>query len=74
MRLVLIHEDTDLEVKRGDVVTDFRGDKSVITGMQEPRHSSSEGRVLVADNAKVSEAESAAYYPSVFGLKWVIRK
>jgi len=44
-------------VDRGDDLTDFRGNPSVLDSAECPRHSGSTGRV---NN----------YYPSVYNLKW----
>jgi hypothetical protein len=62
----LYHED-GREVRVGDEVTDFRGEKSVVTGWELPRHSGSTGRVYVITDANNSPA---GYYPSVFNLVW----
>lgn len=60
--LILVHEKTGQPVTVGEEVTDFRGDKSVVTGGEPPRHEGSTGRVHV---------ERGSYFPSVFDLVWV---
>jgi hypothetical protein len=62
----LIHEATGNEVVDGETVTDFRGDKAVVTGREEPRHSGSTGRVYVRANGWTN-----GFYPSVFDMKWI---
>lgn len=63
----LVHKDTGVEVEVGETVTDFRGDKAIVTGMEKPRHSASTGRVYV----RPLDAEwTQGYYPSVFDLEW----
>ena len=63
----LVHKDTLVEVKDGEIVTDFRGDTATVTGREEPRHSASTGRVYV----RSEEGWTQGYYPSVFDLKWI---
>ena len=65
----LIYETTGKEVQSGDIAHDFRGDAAVITGWQEPRHAGSTGRVYVREMN--DQAFEGAYYPSVYGMKWV---
>jgi hypothetical protein len=43
----LIDNDTGKEIKKGDTVTDFRGDKWIVQGWIEPLHSGSTGRVYL---------------------------
>jgi hypothetical protein len=62
----LIDLKTGKEVKIGDTVTDFRGDKAELTGIYPPRHSNSSGRVTVWDGKMTGE-----YFPSVFGCQIV---
>ena len=50
--------DTDgFSVSRGDSITSFRGEVSVVDSAECPRHTASTGRV---NN----------YFPSVFSLEW----
>jgi len=64
----LVHKDTHIEVEIGEEVTDFQGDKAIVTGSEEPRHSASTGRVYVRP---VDADYTQVYYPSVFDLKWI---
>jgi len=63
----LVHLATGLEVQRGEVVTDFRGDRATVTSWEAPRHSGSTGRVYVEAEAGYNQG----FYPSVFNLKWI---
>ena len=54
-----------IEVKVGDTVTSFRGEKNVVTGWRKPHHAGSTGCVFV----KIGTCDSE-YFPSVYGLKW----
>lgn len=63
----LIYENTGKEVKKGDVLTDFRGDKAIADYWREPVHGS--GKITVKNNPD-DTASSGEYYVSVFGLKW----
>ena len=60
--MTLIDEKTGKAAQVGDVLTDFRGDTSTLTGMREPQHAGSSGRVFT---------DEGEFFPSVFGLKWV---
>lgn len=55
----LIHKDGH-EIKVGDEVADFRGDKLIVTGWREGRDSSSTGRVFVKEDGHDRE-----YFPGV---------
>jgi len=57
----LIDSTTKKPVNVGDIVTTFRGEKMVVTGMIEPRHAGSTGRVIL---------DGQAYYPSVINAEW----
>lgn len=63
----LVHKETRQEVKVGDELTDFRGDKFICTGWQEPSHPGSSGRV----NVSQGNIKSMQFFPFVFGLEWV---
>lgn len=64
----LINKKTGKEVKVGDTVTTFRGEKAVLEGFKEPHKSSSTGKVYV----KFEGAEwSDQFYPSVIGCEIV---
>jgi hypothetical protein len=64
----LVNETSGAPVRIGQTVTDFRGNKSILTGAEAPHKESSTGRVYAKTNAYASTATS--FYPSVFGLKW----
>ncbi len=59
--MILINTVTKQPVKVGDMVTNFRGEPSIVLGMTEPRHSGSTGRIRV---------DFGEYYPSVFQCEW----
>jgi hypothetical protein len=66
----LIHTSTNVEVKVGDVVTDFRGDKGTVTHFAKPTSAASEGKITVVDE----DGHSCYCYVSVFKLEWVDRE
>lgn len=53
------------ELKVGDEVTTFRGEKGILTGMREPHKSSSTGRVYVRINGVDCE-----FFPPVVGAEF----
>ena len=55
-------------VELGQVVTDFRGDKAIVTGWDEPHKPSSTGRIYVKWDEDQTMSDS--YYPSVFEAEW----
>ena len=64
----LIHEKTGQPLNIGDPVVTFRGERGVLTGSAEPRHSGSTGRVCL----RLGDADgSAEFFPSVIDAKWV---
>ena len=52
----------------GQIVTDFRGDKAIVTGWEEPDYPSSSGRIYVKWDE--DQIWNSSYYPSVFGAEW----
>lgn len=58
----LVRQDTNLPVKPGDTVFDFRGEAFVLMGGRPPQHAASTGRVWLEGGGE--------YFPSVFGLAW----
>jgi hypothetical protein len=72
----LIHEKTDQLVKVGGVVKDFRGDPAIIANLEGfPKTENSSGRVyvdLMDEDLKQIHGYTQGFYPSVYGLKWVI--
>lgn len=67
----LVYKGTEKEVKVGDVVTDFRGDKATVKYFREPHKPSSEGKITVTEDGSDWSAE---YYVSVYGLEWIDRE
>lgn len=59
----LVHIRTGKPVALNELVFDFRGKGNFITHATPPHKPSSEGRVYAR--------KGEAYYPSVFGLKWI---
>jgi hypothetical protein len=58
---------TGKPVAKGEEVTDFRGEKAIVVGWEEPRHSGSTGRIYVRpQGAKLDEG----YYPSVYDCEF----
>ncbi len=60
----LRHKDSNERVAKGVTALDFRGNSDVIVGGSAPHKPGSTGRVWTADNR--------VYYPSVFGMRWVL--
>jgi len=58
----LIYENTLEPVRVGDFCLDFRGNPHTVTGMEEPRHAGSTGRVYT---------DVGSYFPGVINAKWV---
>ncbi len=58
-RLWMLVDSDGNPVSRGDTITDFRGEVSVLNSAEMPRHSASTGKV---NN----------FYPSVFSLEWKV--
>lgn len=63
--MYLIYKDTLKPVKKGDVLTSFRGEKYIAEYFSEPTHG--EGKIFAHNDNGVS----GEYYASVFGLEWV---
>lgn len=61
----LYYEGTDKEVQKGDVLTDFRGDKAVAWYWREPTHGV--GKITVKTDEDDMGME---YYVTVFDLEW----
>lgn len=65
----LVYDETGKEVQVGDVAKTFRDEVVTVTGVEEPRHSGSTGRVYV----KFDGADrSREFFPSVIGAKWTV--
>jgi len=57
----LINKNTGIEVKKGDTLTNFRGETSIFKSFQEPHKPSSTGKVY-------TEGGLGGKYPSVYDL------
>ena len=64
----LVYKDTGKEVQKGDILTDFRGDKAIAHYWREPNHGI--GKISVKRNPD-DLISCGEYYVSVFGLEWV---
>lgn len=64
----LVYKGTDKEVKKGDILTDFRGDKAIADYWREPTHGV--GKICVKDIDNPNSF-SMEYYVSVFNLEWI---
>jgi len=64
----LINSTTKKEIKVGDEVTTFRGEKAVLRGSEEPKHPASSGRVYVRFDGHDYDM---SYFPSVIGAEFV---
>lgn len=67
----LVYKGTDKEVKVGDIVTDFRGEDSIVSYFAEPNKPSSEGKITVK---RTEDDFGREYYVSCFGLEWIERE
>lgn len=67
----LVFEASGLEVSVGTVTQTFSGTDVVVTGMRQPTHQGSTGRVFVKPIGEDTERE---YYPQVIGAKWIDKK
>ena len=64
----LVYKGTDKEVKKGDILTDFRGNKAIADYFREPDHGV--GKICVKDIDN-PDGFSMEYYVSVFNLEWI---
>lgn len=64
----LVYEKTGKEVKKGDVLTDFRGDKAIAEYWREPTHGIGKISIKRKPNDVLCSGE---FYVSCYGLKWV---
>jgi len=60
---LLIDSVTQVSVERGQVLTDFRGEKEMVRDGTPPHKSNSTGRIRMAPGNE--------YFPSVYGCKWI---
>lgn len=65
----LVYKGTNTEVKKGDMLTDFRGDKAYAHYWREPTHGI--GKISVKRNKDDADYNTCEYYVSVFGLEWI---
>src|ERR1700751_1606864 len=66
MQTKLIDIKTNNEIKAGDTVTTFRGEKGKLISIEAPRHSGSTGRVYVQLGSRYAE-----FFPTVINAKIV---
>ena len=62
----LINSNTKQEVKIGDTVTSFRGEKYEVCSWSEPQHAGSTGRMHVK-----GDQFDRSFYPTVFNCEFV---
>lgn len=68
----LVEKETGREIKVGDVVTSFRGEKYTVKYFREPHKASSCGKISVRrDNGEEYDSE---FYVTAFGLEWIERE
>lgn len=72
---MILRDKSGREVVPGDQLTNSRGDTVYLRSIDKPRHAGSTGRVHVVEDphdvtSDRGAFESAAFYPSVFGLEW----
>lgn len=67
----LVYKETGKEVKVGDVVTDSRGRKSVVTYFRQPSSPASSGKISVKED---DSNWSQEYYVTCFGMEWIERE
>lgn len=65
----LIHKQTGQEVREGDTVQDFWGDKGIVIGWAKPQNPVSTGRITVDH-----EGIEHHCYPSVYSCEWIDRE
>ena len=63
----LVYKGTNKEVQKGDILTDFRGDKAIAYYWKEPPH----GIGKISVKGKPDDLMCKEYYVSVFGLEWI---
>ena len=63
----LYYKGTDREVKKGDVLADFRGDTAIASYWREPTHGI--GKISVKRNPD-DLMDCGEYYISVYDLEW----
>lgn len=63
----LVYKETEKEVKKGDLLTDFRGDTAYAYYWREPSHGV--GKISIKHNMD-NPMSDGEYYVNVFGLEW----
>lgn len=63
----LYHKATNRPVRRGDSVTDFRGEHATVIDWHPPHKTASSGRIEVD---YTDAGNGGSYYPSVFGCEF----
>lgn len=63
----LINVKTGQEVQKGEILTDFRGERVKLVDFTKPQHSSSSGRIYVIDDYGIKKES----FPIVCNLKFV---
>jgi hypothetical protein len=71
MDFKLIESSSGSEVGAGDFMRSFRDDEYVLLYPMPPKHSGSEGRVVVLAAGETDRSKCREFYPSVFGCKFV---
>ena len=64
----LINQETNEEIKLGDEIISFRGEKYILNRIEEPHKPSSTGKLYVTP-ADQPEGMSRSFYPTVFNAK-----
>ena len=70
----LVYESNGREVKVGDLVKTFRGDRVVVTFFREPHKPSSSGKVCVKRASLARQESEREYGVGVIGAKWIDRE
>mgnify|MGYP004542201267 CR=1 FL=1 len=63
----LVYKDTKEEVKKGDILTDFRGEKAYAYYWREPNH----GIGKISTKTNLDDIHCRESYVSVYGLEWI---
>lgn len=64
----LYNTETNQPIKTGDIVQDFRGERWVVEGSEEPHKPSSTGRVYLMSLCE--RKVHRTFYPSVINAEW----
>ena len=66
----LIYNKTGVEVKVGDIATDFRGDLRTVTFFREPHKSSSSGKISLLN----ADGRTSECFVGVIDAAWIDRE